>query len=71
MNAKDLQQQYIENLTPKSERPREIVNYTPSQYYINHVKNQSETIARLLGKEQGDYYIEDAFRYLEKPNGLG
>lgn len=69
MNPKSLQQQYLNSLTPKSERPMEMTNYIPSAAYIQHVKNQAELITRLLGEKQGNYYIEDAFRHLEKPNG--
>jgi hypothetical protein len=69
MNPKSLQQQYLNSLTPKSERPREMTNYIPSAAYIQHVKNQAELIKRLLGEKQGNYYIEDAFRHLKKPNG--
>jgi hypothetical protein len=69
MNPKSLQQQYLNSLTPKSERPREMTNYITSAAYIQHVKNQAELITRLLDEKQGNYYIEDAFRHLKKPNG--
>lgn len=68
MTPKELQQKYLNNLAPKADKQIEKVAIVPSQHYINHVKSQAETITRLLGKDQGDYYIKDAFRNFYNTN---
>lgn len=63
MNAKELQQQYLESTQTSKEKPNtsKISTALPPNY-ISHVRKQYERISKHLNHEEGLYYIKDALK---------
>jgi len=66
MRSKELQLQYKYNLEKKPAPARDRISYVPDGVFIRHIYNQASIIGRLLGKDAGDYYLEDALRTIKE-----
>lgn len=60
MTPKELQEQYLSELKPKI---KEVKNAEVLPvHYIEHVRSQAATLARLLDKDNGIHYIKEALK---------
>lgn len=60
MTPKELQEQYLSELRPRIKEVKKSEVLPP--HYIEHVRNQAATLTRLLNKEQGAHYINEALK---------
>jgi len=63
MTAKEIQEQYLAealNKLDKGSSPK-VRNVLPSGY-IEHVRKQAATLARLIGLDNGIHYIKEALK---------